>query len=314
MWTLDGLKACTTKSCYNGRAMIMRGKDFIVNRRSFIKKSIISFLSLFGISGSVYYYSREIEPSLLDIHKETIQSIRIPESFNEFKILQFSDTHIGFHYTLEQFEKLVNKINALKPDIVLFTGDLLDDPSNHSINLDELTKALSRIESAKGKYWVYGNHDHGGYGTDLVKDLFDQAEFSLLKNESVLISSENSYIQLAGLDDAMLGQPDLAATLQTEIEGDFFTILMAHEPDMADFTKQYPIDVQLSGHSHGGQIQVPFYGYIYTPYLAKKYVEGSYLLGERPLHLFVSRGIGTTRLPYRFLCKPEITLYTLKHQ
>ncbi|GAA0293818.1 hypothetical protein GGQ92_000063 [Gracilibacillus halotolerans] len=283
-----------------------------MNRRSFIKKSIISILSFFGLSGSVYYYAREIEPSLLDVHSFDIKSTRIPKSFDDFKILQFTDTHIGFHYTLEQFEKLVQKINSLNADLVLFTGDLLDDPSNHSVNLDHLVAALSRITATTGKYWVYGNHDHGGYGTDIVKDIFDKSGFSLLKNESVLIPLDNDYIQLAGLDDAMLGKPDLSTTLLSESDG-LFTLLMVHEPDIADFTKQYPIDVQLSGHSHGGQIQIPFYGYIYTPYLAEKYVEGAYQLGEYPLQLFVSRGIGTTRLPYRFLCKPEISLYKLKH-
>mgnify|MGYP001435472326 CR=1 FL=1 len=282
-----------------------------MNRRSFIKKSIISLLSLFGLSGGVYYYAREIEPALLDIHTYDIKSNRIPKAFEEFKILQFTDTHIGFHYTIEQFENLVQKINSLNADLVLFTGDLLDDPSDPSINIERIILALSNIHADKGKYWVYGNHDHGGYGTDLIKEMFDQSGFTLLKNDAVLISSAKSSIQLAGLDDAILGKPDLTTTLLSESE-DIFTILMAHEPDMADFTKEYSIDVQLSGHSHGGQIQIPFYGYIYTPYLAEKYVEGSYMIGNLPLQLFVSRGIGTTRLPYRFLCKPEIALYTLK--
>lgn len=119
-------------------------------------------------------------------------------------------------------------------------------------------------------------------------------------------------INVVGVDDILLGRPSMKVALEGA-NTDLLTILLAHEPDYADVVKDFPVDVQLSGHSHGGQVQLPFVGYIYTPSLAQKYVEGSYTIGNNSLQLYVSRGLGTTRLPYRFLCKPEITMYTLKN-
>ncbi|MEN2467426.1 metallophosphoesterase [Ornithinibacillus sp. FSL M8-0202] len=283
-----------------------------MNRRSFIKKLLAGSLAFFGISGGTYYYARNIEPALLTLHRETIQSKKIPSSFDGFKIIQFSDTHIGFHYTLDQFQELVKKINALEPDLIVFTGDLVDKPDQYNWN-PRLTKLLGSLHAPKGKFWIYGNHDHGGYGTEIVKEVMGQADFQLLKNSHHTIEQQVDRILIAGIDDVMLGQPNLSKTLENT-NPDLFTILLAHEPDFADKSMEFPVDVQLSGHSHGGQVRLPFVGHLYTPLYAEKYVEGKYTFESSNLDLYVSRGIGTTRLPYRFLCKPEITLFTLKTQ
>jgi len=281
-----------------------------MNRRSFLKKAFGSFLAIIGISGGTYYYAREIEPSLLQIHQENISSANIPSSFEDFKIIQFSDTHIGFHYTLEQFNDLVRKINELKPDLIVFTGDLVDEPNKYHWN-DQLIQSLRDLQANHGKFWIYGNHDHGGYGTNIVKKAMEQSEFELLKNEHTVIEKNKERFILAGIDDVMLGKPDLSQTLKNT-NPDLFTILLAHEPDYADTARQFPVDVQLSGHSHGGQVRFPFLGHLYTPAYAEKYVQGKYVFNDERLTLYVNSGIGTTRLPYRFLCKPEIHVFTLK--
>ncbi|SER98007.1 hypothetical protein SAMN04487944_11461 [Gracilibacillus ureilyticus] len=281
-----------------------------MKRRTFLKRMIGGIISIFGIGSGTYYYAKEVEPKLLDIHHVTIQSPKIPASFDSYKILQFSDTHIGFHYSIDQLKELVLEINGLNPDLIAFTGDLVDHPQQFNWN-SEIVSTLASMNAADGKYWIYGNHDHGGYGTDIVKQVFDEAGFQLLKNSHRLLNRNGDKIMLAGLDDIMLGQPDISAAIQSAEDYDF-TILLVHEPDFADTVKDYEVDVQISGHSHGGQVQLPFVGYIYTPYLAEKYVEGRYQVGSKPLQLYVSRGIGTTRLPYRFFCKPEITVYELK--
>ncbi|MDC3412754.1 metallophosphoesterase [Aquibacillus sp. 3ASR75-11] len=280
-----------------------------MKRRSFLKKSLTSTLSLFGLSGGTYYYAKEIEPSMLRIQKEQISSSKIPKTFHNYKIVQFSDTHIGFNYNLDQFSELIEEMNKQKADIVIFTGDLVDKPQEYDWN-QEIIDLLQRIDAPK-KYWIYGNHDHGGYGTEIVKETMDRGGFVLLQNSSVRIEKSSQYINLAGIDDIMLGKPDIKKTLNN-VDPNYFTIFLVHEPDFADTTKSYDVDIQLSGHSHGGQIQIPFFGYVYTPALAEKYVEGRYNLPASSLTLYVSRGIGTTRLPYRFLCKPEFTVYQLK--
>lgn len=283
-----------------------------MKRRTFIKKAVGSLLTILGLSGGTYFYAREVEPAMLNIQKEKILSAKLPPSFDGFKIIQFSDTHIGFHYTLKQFAKLVNKINELNPDLIVFTGDLVDEPNKYNWN-PELIQLLNSLQAPFGKYWIYGNHDHGGYGTDLVNNAMKQGGFQLLRNEHTVIEKKNDRIIVAGIDDVLLGIPDLDKTIQ-HTNPELFTLLLAHEPDFADTAINYPIDVQLSGHSHGGQVRLPFIGHLYTPALAEKYVNGKYEFKEGSFKLYVNKGIGTTRLPYRFLCTPELHLYTLANR
>lgn len=283
-----------------------------MNRRTFIKRSIGSLLTFIGLSGGTYYYSKEIETHLLKVTEETISSPKIDPIFNNFKVIQFSDTHIGFHYSLNQLKELARKINALNPDLIVFTGDLVDEPNNYHWG-QELNNILLSMQATYGKYWIYGNHDHGGYGTDIVYEVMEQSGFNLLQNSHAIITKDNSHFTLAGVDDVMLGNPDLTEALN-EANPNLFTLLLAHEPDYADTAAKFPIDVQLSGHSHGGQVRFPFIGDLYTPLLAEKYVQGKYYLNDDKFKLFVNSGIGTTRLPYRFLCKPELHVYTLQNQ
>ncbi|MFC3038644.1 metallophosphoesterase [Virgibacillus xinjiangensis] len=280
-----------------------------LTRRSFIKKAAGSLLAMAGLGGGTYYYAREIEPYLLQVNEEDISLPTISPAFDQFRIIQFSDTHIGFHYDIQQFQKLVKKINELEPDLIVFTGDLVDKPHRYDWN-ENLTNALRKLQAPFGKYWVYGNHDHGGYGTDKLAEVMESADFQLLQNSHTVIEKEAERFILAGIDDVVLGRPDISESLQ-QVNPELFTVMLAHEPDIADVVAEFPVDVQLSGHSHGGQVQLPFIGHLYTPAFAEKYVEGRYNIPHHQLSLYVSRGIGTTRLPYRFLCKPEIHVYSL---
>ena len=282
-----------------------------MNRRAFLKRAAGFTLTLIGLSGGTFFYSREIEPASLHIQEEPITSIKIPATFHNKKIIQFSDTHLGFNYSVEDLEKLVSLINKRKPDIILFTGDLIDNPKYlQEQEHQPIINVLGSLDAPLGKYWIYGNHDHGGYGTDTILDIMEAADFTLLQNSHVEINSEQDAFILAGIDDLMLGKPDLEAALN-QANSELFTILLAHEPDFADEAVKYPVDVQLSGHSHGGQVRLPIIGHLYTPPYAENYVVGKYLIYNR-LQLFVNAGIGTTRVPYRLFCKPEIHEYTLK--
>lgn len=232
-----------------------------MNRRTFLKRSIGSLLAFIGLSGGTYYYAREIEPDMLDIKQEALISGKIPDAFNNFKIIQFSDTHVGFHYSTNQLAKLIQTINNHNPDLILFTGDLVDEPHNYNWGNDDLVKHLQKLQAKHGKHWIYGNHDHGGYGTDTVKKVMDNAGFNLLQNEHIKIEIDGKQIVLAGIDDVMLGSPDLQTTL-ADADPDLYTMLLSHEPDYADNTVHFPVDVQLSGHSHGGQVRMPVIGHL----------------------------------------------------
>ncbi|MDQ0413499.1 metallophosphoesterase [Mesobacillus stamsii] len=284
-----------------------------ITRRQFIKKIIGTLLTAGGLTTSGYFYAREIEPRMLDITSHTIESTMLPAGFDGVKIIQFSDTHLGFQYTVEQLGKLVAQINELNPDLIVFTGDLLDDPRRLTEEKNKIITLLSQLDGPLGKFAVYGNHDHGGYGSDLYKQMMEQSGFTLLLNDSVAVKLlDGSSIWISGIDDAMLGKPNFAEAM-TKIPEGSYTILLSHAPDKADEAAQYSIQLQLSGHSHGGQIQIPFYGPLITPPFAEKYAEGFYgAAHNKEFKLYVNRGLGTTRLPFRFLSQPELTLFTLR--
>ncbi|KAB2337725.1 metallophosphoesterase [Cytobacillus depressus] len=281
-----------------------------VTRRSFLKRVVGSLFSIAGLSAGGYYYAGHIEPRLLDINRFSISNHAIPKGFNQFKIVQFSDTHLGFQYEKQQLSALVNKINSLNPDLIFFTGDLMDTPNQYPDG-DQIIPILKKLHAPFGKFAIYGNHDHGGYGSDIYKSIIEHADFTLLQNSNQQMKlMDGSSIYIIGIDDAMLGKPDLKLALHG-IPEDSFKILLSHAPDLADEASNYPIQLQLSGHSHGGQIKIPFFGALVKPPFAEKYHEGFYEIGQLPLTLYVNRGIGTTRLPFRFLSKPELTVFTL---
>lgn len=283
----------------------------LYSRRSFLKGLLsFSFGSLL-LASTGYTYARYFEPTMLGVEKLKMIDPKIPIAFEGFTIVQFSDTHLSEYFTLKQLESLVNKINNLSPDLILFTGDLMDEPNNYN-HINEIVPVLENLKAPFGKYAVYGNHDHGGYGTDIYKNVIEMSGFTLLLNEATNIPMEDgSKIVIAGIDDLMLGKPSYEGALGN-LNKDFYNILLAHEPDAALETKNYFVDLQLSGHSHGGQIQLPFYGPLITPPYAMHYFEGMYEVDS--MKLYVNRGIGTTRLPFRFLSPPEITHFTLSQK
>ncbi|MGG3990021.1 metallophosphoesterase [Bacillus smithii] len=283
-----------------------------ISRRMFLQKMAGTFLAFLGLSGGGLAYAHYIEPKRLDIHVEEFYHPLIPPSFDGMSIVLFSDTHIGFQYTLNQLQRHVAIINSLQPDIVFFTGDLLDHPGQFP-KKHVLPDILGKIKAPFGKFAVYGNHDHGGYGTEIYKNIMEKSSFQILRNESRKITMINQQrIYIAGIDDAMLGSPNLYETIK-KIPENQFTILLSHAPDLADEASLFPIQLQLSGHSHGGQIKLPFIGALITPPFGTKYPEGRYeLTKHHRLTLYVNRGLGTTRLPYRFFAVPEITKIVLK--
>src|SRR5690625_1401371 len=293
------------------KIIALKDGEKLMTRRKFIKTIFGTLLTFISLVSGTYAYAYYIEPRLIHNNRQLISSKKIPKSFDKFKIVQFSDTHLGFHFSLEQLETLIKKINSEHPDVIVFTGDLIDKPQNYQSE-KKLIHSLNKLRATSGKYWVYGNHDHGGYGTKMIHEIMDQANFTLLKNNYTTIEKDDERIILAGIDDVMLGKPNLKQTFKN-IQPDDYTILLAHEPDIASEVSEYPVDLQLSGHSHGGQVRLPFIGHLYTPPYAEKYIQGKYKLNDGKMNLFVSAGIGTTRLPLRLFCQPEYYTFTFMH-
>lgn len=269
-----------------------------------------TMLGIIGFSTGGYYYSKFIEPKRLDINEVTLAHHQIPMGFDGFRAVQFSDTHLGFHYTLSQLAKHVDIINGLDPDIIFFTGDLLDDPNKYE-HVNKIAPILKKLHAPFGKLAIYGNHDHGGYGTNIYQITMEEAGFQVLQNEAVQVKLINGdFIHIIGIDDAMLGAPDLEQAKRGILD-EAYTILLSHAPDLATDAAAANIACQLSGHSHGGQVQLPFVGPVITPPFAKQYYDGKYDV-DGTVSLYVNRGLGTTRLPFRFNAVPEITVFTLQ--
>ncbi|MDF2904456.1 MAG: metallophosphoesterase [Bacillus sp. (in: firmicutes)] len=283
-----------------------------VSRRFFLKRFLQFGMITLGSGTGIYYYARDIETRMLEITEHIIEHPHIPVGFDGCKIVQFSDTHLGFQYNLNQLEKLISKIDDFSPDIIFFTGDLMDAPNQYE-HQSKITPLLSSLKAPLGKFCVYGNHDHGGYGSDIFQSIMSQSGFTILQNDYRAVKLlDGSLIYIIGIDDAMLGKPNFEQAL-ADIPDYSYKILLSHAPDLADQALSYGIELQLSGHSHGGQIKIPFFGALVTPPFAEKYTEGFYEIKNQSqkLTLYVNRGIGTTRLPYRFLSHPELTIFQL---
>jgi hypothetical protein len=172
----------------------------------------------------------------------------------------------------------------------------------------ELMPTLAGLNAKYGVHASLGNHD---LWTDVkvVTQAFERERLPLLVNQGMAISVGKETLYLAGLDDGWSGKPDLAAALADWSQDDI-TLLLMHEPDLAPrYAADKRIHLQLSGHSHGGQVRLPFYGALILPYLSWKYPMGLYNLDG--MWLYTNRGLGTTNVPLRVNCAPEITELTL---
>lgn len=272
-----------------------------------MKTFIRIFISIICVLFILYIYARLIEPKWLDVNTQIINSKYVSDDLKKIKIVQFSDTHLSNYYTLKDLEKTVEKINSLNADIVVFSGDLIDNYKKSTFDKTEISHVLSKIEASLGKFSVYGNHDYGGGATTAYKDIMEMADFQILINESIYFEEYN--LTVTGIDDALFGEPHFYSINQYFMD-DAYNILLCHEPDVIKYIENYNFDLTISGHSHGEQINLPFMDDYILPQLAKSYVRGLYELDtDRSGKIYVNKGIGTSKIPLRFRARPEITEY-----
>lgn len=262
-------------------------------------------LVLIIICAGAYYYARYIGTTGLVIREYSVINEKIPESFHGFKIVQFSDTHYGMTTFNEELKNMVSKINSLKPDIVVFTGDLVD--YNYNLKDEEkndIINILSEIDASLGVYAVMGNHDQNTN----YEGILSGANINLLKNKyEYIYNGTNQKIMLIGLDDYLEGTLDLDSAFSYE-DDTSYKVLLAHEPDVYDKLTKVP-DLMLAGHSHNGQVRIPLAGAIYKTVGAKKYYDPEYSLGDTKM--YISGGVGTSKYKVRLFDKPSISLYRL---
>lgn len=276
------------------------------------------FVIVYAIFKAVYKFK---------LYHVIVEHKDLPENFEHLKVVHISDLHIGsFEYRYRILEKAVNMINDLDADLILFTGDLVN---NFAWELNGWAKVLNKLSAKKGKYAILGNHDYGDYSNwespeakkenfDAIKNFYSSIDFKLLLNEGVSISENGQSIAILGVEN--WGLPpfrqdgDLAKALE-EVGDIPFKILLSHDPSHWDkevITKT-DIVLTLSGHTHGMQAGINLMGKQWSP-IKYKYKRWAGLYQVKDQFLYVTRGLGWLGFPGRLGMRPEITFLELKKE
>lgn len=249
-----------------------------------------------------------IEPHQIEITHQTIAVERLPAEFRGLRIVQLSDVHHSPFLDEERINEAVRMANDLRPDMVALTGDYISHSRDY---IAPCARALGRLRAAHGVFAVLGNHDHWTDGAMMHDALADQG-IRVLCNESTRIERGSSHIRLAGIDDMMVKRDDLRQALE-ETRWDETRILLSHNPAIIREAARAGVDLVLSGHTHGGQINWRLLTgrkdrkiarWLRRP--SRRLMRGHAQLGST--QLYVNRGLGTVIVPLRYGCPPEITL------
>lgn len=278
-------------------------------RKKRIQRSLRNVLIIILVFLSLIFYMHFIGTKGLVVREYKVESNKLPDSFHGFKVVQFSDLHYLTTVNNKELKIIVNKINELRPDIVVFTGDLVDINETYTENdLLSLIDNLNNIEATTGLYAIKGNHD---YDNDYFEKVFNETNFKILDNSYELIYYEDTTpIMLTGVGSLIQNDCDIDKAFSYDKEDNLYTISLIHEPDIIDnILNKYKVNLALAGHSHNGQIRLPGIGAIAKVEEGKKYPNKEYIIGNTKL--YVSGGLGTSIYEFRFFNRPSINLYRL---
>ncbi|MBM4024278.1 MAG: hypothetical protein FJ280_02580 [Planctomycetes bacterium] len=253
--------------------------------------------AVLGLGGMLYGYL--IEPTWIDVPVMTLRSPKLQDT--GFRLVQISDLHCDRKIRNE--ESMVRLINDLKPDIIVATGDFL----NHSLGLPHLRDSLQRLNASLGKFAVMGNQDVRWLSR---LDLLESTGFRWLNGETVVVTKNADRIGIHGMPFA---GSDAPSGVVGPLARERFNVLLFHTPDLIEDIGGSGVDLYLCGHTHGGQVTLPWYGALITfSKFGKKYESGLYRVGETTL--YVNRGLGLEPRPgpqVRFLARPEIAVFDI---
>lgn len=244
------------------------------------------------------------EPFRLTVEHHKIFLRRLPRVFDGLRVVQLSDIHHSPFTSREQIERAVETANSLQPDIIALTGDYVSKERAYAAPCAEL---MGRLRARHGVFAVLGNHDHW---TDaaLITDLFRAEGITVLVNQGMRFEKDGAAFWLAGVDDTMVGLEDLPLALAGAREEEL-KLLLAHNPIIIRRAARAGVDLVLSGHTHGGQVNLrPERSASGKP--RRRLVKGLAKRGET--QIYVTRGLGTVVLPVRFGCPPEVSLLELR--
>lgn len=283
--------------------------NILIERRKFIKNSSLAF---FGVP--FFTIAKDAIDTTYDIviNRVKIPIKDLPKEFVNFTIAHISDIHAGSFVDSEFIESSAEIINRLNPDIIVSTGDFVNFKQDE---FDLIQNAFSKMRATYGKYGCLGNHDHFMYKRDTHKliDKIESTGMHILNNENIELKRGDKSIFIAGVDNYGYGQTfgDFDKALE-KVDPQAPIILLCHDPTNweRDVRQRRPVDLMLSGHTHGGQAGINFVGKTITPAtFVYKHYKGLY--SDFFQHLYINCGLGTSGIPIRLGIPPEITLINL---
>ena len=288
-------------------------KELIREENRELRKKIVLtaakvILIIIVISLIFYFYTTYISSKIITVKEERIINEKIPESFNGLKIIQISDIHYGTTIFKDDIAILVKLINERNPDLVIFTGDLINkDYKLHEKEKEYLIKQLKNIKSTLGKYAIYGEEDEKYFDS-----IMTQSQFIILDNSYDLIyKNSNTPILIVGINTNNTDlEKSYAYFKEPTHNSNIYTISLLHKPDEIDsLIEKHNSDLILAGHSHNGQIRIPKIGGIIKKDGAKKYINEYYKINNS--EIYISSGIGTNELGFRLFCRPSINFFRI---
>ena len=279
-----------------------------------IKIALVLLILIIGI----ILYSYYIGTTGIFVKEYKVNNKNLTDNFHGFKIVQISDVHYGRTVLKEELETIVKKINDTKPDIVILSGDLIDMDTKLTKDIKtDISDSLSKIDAKIGKYAITGNHD------TMFNDwsnIVENGGFINLNDsyETIYYKDKRNYILLSGLSSVTNHKKTLTEKLEPtnnylkslkEYENPCYKILVIHEPDILDDFDYKDFDLILAGHTHKGQVVIPGFKPFFLPSYGKKYYEDYYYLNDTDI--YISSGIGTSKVNVRLFNRPSFNLYRL---
>ncbi|HZS06999.1 MAG TPA: metallophosphoesterase [Blastocatellia bacterium] len=261
---------------------------------------------------AAFLHTAALEPYQFEITHQPIRIPRLPAEFHGFRIVQLSDVHHSSFLDEANIAEAVRRANALEPDLIALTGDYISHATDY---IAGCARVLGQLRASHGVFAVLGNHDHWTDGA-MMAEALEAEGIRVLCNEHTRIHRGRANLCVAGIDDVMVKRDDLPAALAgTTCEE--ARVLLAHNPAIIREAARAGVDLVLSGHTHGGQINwqlltgkkdTPLRRWLQRP--SRRFLRGHAVLGST--QLYVNRGLGTVVVPLRYGCPPEITLLELQ--
>ena len=280
-----------------------------VSRRHFLRAAARGGVGVAGLAVGAGSWARFVEPDWVEVTQHQVTLPNLPRQFEGFRLAHISDIHVEDGATGAHLPAMCELVSAQNADAIVITGDFVTTPALADPAV--LRRGLERLRAPMGVFGVMGNHDYFAVpDASLLREMLRHTPVQLMINDVHVWQKNGARLHLAGFDDLWV-RPREFKSMAARIPSGQAAIALGHEPDFAiEIGATRKFGLMLAGHSHGGQIALPFFGPLRVPAYATRFPRGRYNVGG--MTLYTNRGLGTVGLPLRFCARPEISVFTLR--